>query len=71
MKHTRMHSTHMLVIAVVAVGAISLGYGAGWALAVALLGCGAMLLALFLLLRSDLTAGNTGDHHNMHDSRNS
>lgn len=53
MNHSRLHTGHMWLIAGAAAAAILLGYGIGWAIAIALIGCGAMLVALVWLINSD------------------
>lgn len=53
MNHSRMHSGHMWLIAGAAVAAALLGYGIGWAISIAILGCGAMFVALLWLINSD------------------
>lgn len=51
MKHET-GSWHMWVLAGGAVAALLLGWGLGWALALAVVGCGAMLAAVFWIGRS-------------------
>lgn len=51
MNHAGGHQTHMWLIGVGAVVALLLGWSIGWALAFAVLACGAMLAAMFWIGR--------------------
>ena len=51
MKHMT-GATHMWLLVAAATAALILGWGLGWALALALIGCGAMVAAVFWLGRS-------------------
>lgn len=51
MKHAT-GSAHMGLLATGALAALLLGWGLGWAVALAVLGCGAMLAAVFWIGRS-------------------
>ncbi len=68
MNHSRMHTGHMWLIAGVAVAAVLLGYSIGWAIAIALIGCGAMFVAVVWLLYSDRDRQDRpGERHDTRD----
>lgn len=76
MNHSRNHSIHMLLVAGAAVAAALLGYGLGWAFAIAIIGCGAMLVALLWLInverhRSDHTGIEDETHEDARHSAGS
>jgi len=52
MKHTEGDQSHMWLIGGAVVAALLLGWGVGWALAIALVACGAMFAAVFWIGRS-------------------
>lgn len=69
MNHSRMHSGHIWLIAGAAVAAALLGYGIGWAIAIAVFGCGAMFVAILWLINSDRDRpSRTGIDDDTHDA---
>ena len=62
MKHGA-HGWHMGLLAAGVVAALLLGIGVGWALAIAVLGCAAMIAGVFWIGRSSVP------HHRVESSR--
>ena len=54
MKHTAGHQLHMWLIGAAVVASLLLGASYGWALALALVGCGTMLAVVFWIGRSSV-----------------
>lgn len=53
MNNSHIHSGHMWLIAGAAVAVALLGYGIGWAIAISIIGCAAMIVALLWLVKTD------------------